>query len=106
MSLFALSNRKPNPDPHGGFRGLKDACQQALDMIRGARPSVEMDRRVQEQTQGIYPQSPRPVHHDPRSNAPVQATRPGTNGRVGGPAQQMSARPSYVPPTTFPKTLD
>ena len=136
MSLFSLTGRRsqPQPDPtrtkapaqQGGFSGLRDVCAQALNAIKSARPSVAAERREQEQSQSMHRQSPEPVHHDPfvartldpncgklggrgsgaQSNARVEATRPGTSGRVGGPAVSPP-RQNYVPgEMRFPKTLD
>ena len=135
MSFFGLTRRTVQPDPvvapadtkkPDATGKLANVFNDALDAIRAARPSVAAERREQERTQGIYPQSPAPRHQLPmeqpdpaggrlgghgsghNANTPVHATRPGTTGRVGGasvspPRKTLSA---YVPSTTFPKALD
>ena len=119
--FYGLTNRRAEPQSVGGlpngFRRLTSVFNEALNAIKAARPSVAAERREQEFTQGIYPQSPPPVHHDPfvartldpnngalggrgsghQGNAPVQATRPGTSGRVGGPATSPPRQPLKDP---------
>jgi hypothetical protein len=118
MSFFGLTRHSVQPDPMvapadskqpgRATARLTDVFNDALDAIRSARPAVAAERREQERSQGLYPQAPPPRHQGSGHNAntPVQPTRPGSSGRVGGPSVTYPRQQNYAPPTTFPKTLD
>lgn len=110
MSFFGLTRRTVQPDPMvapadtkkpDATGKLANVFNYALDAIRAARPSVAAERREQERTRGIYPQSPAPRHQLPMEQPDPAGGRLG--GRGSGHTKTLSV---YVPSTTFPKALD